>query len=214
MACRRPTQVWIMVMARRWMMSAAPNKRNGPLMTRRADRKLPDLTQIRPPTWRRTLPLFILTMTVSALAIFNYQKTTSPVVSAALYALRTSPRARALLGHDIYFRRAVPWIRGELNTRIGSIDIRFAVKGHRNHGLVRFAAHRPPGRLASSPLVTDLWLLTVVAESGQEVTVDLLAEGAGHPLGHLLAGDEPGLVGEGVEAEETRGFRQQSRLGR
>ncbi|KAF4595949.1 cytochrome oxidase assembly [Ophiocordyceps camponoti-floridani] len=126
-----------LLVVRRWIATAAPKKGDAPLMTRRADRKLPNLSQIRPPTWRRTLPFFILTMALASAAIFNYQKTTSPVIAAALYALRTSPVARAHLGDDIYFAHAIPWISGELNTLRGRVDICFSVKGDRGKGVVR-----------------------------------------------------------------------------
>jgi hypothetical protein len=34
---------------------------------------------------------------------FNYQKSSSSIVNSTLYALRTSPRAREILGDEIYF---------------------------------------------------------------------------------------------------------------
>ncbi|RDA87232.1 hypothetical protein CP532_2535 [Ophiocordyceps camponoti-leonardi (nom. inval.)] len=209
------------LLSRRWMMTAAPKKGDGPLMTRRADRKLPELSQIRTRTWRRTLPLFALTMALSSVAIFNYQKTSSPVVSAVLYALRTSPRARDLLGDDIYFRRAIPWISGELNQLHGRVDISFAVKGDRSHGTVRFVARRErPG----APFVTHLWSLALPADGGREEkmrgrgaggdeeVIDLLREAKADPFADLLKGhddDEPDVG----DVAETRGFRQ-GRIGR
>ncbi|RCI17081.1 hypothetical protein L249_3258 [Ophiocordyceps polyrhachis-furcata BCC 54312] len=208
-------------LSRRWMMVAAPKKGDGPLMTRRADRMLPELAQIRTRTWRRTLPLFALTMALSSIAIFNYQKTSSPVVSAVLYALRTSPLARDLLGNDIYFRRAMPWISGELNQLHGRVDISFAVKGDKSHGLVRFVARREtPG----APFVTHLWSLAVAADGGrgekkmrgEDGVVDLLREARADPFADLLKGHDDGddddEVGVG-EVAETRGFRQ-GRMGR
>ena len=56
-------------------------------MERRADRALPPLRA--PRRWLRTLPVFLAIVSASTLAIFNYQKSSSSVVSGTLYALRT-----------------------------------------------------------------------------------------------------------------------------
>jgi cytochrome c oxidase assembly factor 1 len=110
-------------------------------MERRPDRALPE---IRSPAlrWLRTVPLFIALITVSALAIFNYQKSSSSVVNATLYALRTSEKAREILGEEIYFRDRFPWIWGELNQLHGRIDIGFGVKGRRANAYMRFRSFR------------------------------------------------------------------------
>ncbi|KAF2771214.1 cytochrome oxidase complex assembly protein [Teratosphaeria nubilosa] len=120
---------------------AAPRPNSGPLMERRADRALPTLSTSTS-RWQRTLPLFALLMVASSLAIFNYQKTNSSVVSSTLYALRTSPKAREVLGDNIYFASQVPWIRGELNQLQGRIDVWFWVKGTRGRGVMRFRSLR------------------------------------------------------------------------
>ena len=44
------------------------------------------------------------------LGIFNYQKSSSSVVNSTLYALRTSTKAREVLGDEIYFAQKIPWI--------------------------------------------------------------------------------------------------------
>ena len=112
-----------------------------PFMSRQANRPLPDIP--RPGRrWARTLPIFFTIITLSALGIFNYQKASSSVVSATLYALRTSPRAREVLGDEIYFRDKVPWIWGELNQLHGKIDVRFGVKGKKAKGMMRFRSVR------------------------------------------------------------------------
>lgn len=120
---------------------AAPGPNTGPLMTRRSDRALPPVPQPWR-VWARTLPVFLLIMTVSALGIFNYQKSSSSVVAAALYALRTSESGRRELGDEIYFRDKVPWIWGEMNQLHGRVDIQFAVKGTRGSGMMRFRTVR------------------------------------------------------------------------
>lgn len=89
-----------------------------------------------------TLPLFALVMVGSSLAIFNYQKQSSSVVEATLYALRTDPRVRELLGPEIYFASKVPWIWGTIDQVHGKVDIEYAVKGRRQRGTVRFVSLR------------------------------------------------------------------------
>ena len=123
---------------------APPTPGSGPLMERRADRALPSLRPSR--RLLRTLPLFLTVLGASTLAIFNYQKSSSSVISSTLYALRTSPRARAVLGDEIQFRAQIPWIHGELNQLHGRIDISFWVKGRKGEGLMRFKSMRQ-GRL-------------------------------------------------------------------
>ena len=141
---------------------------------------------------------------LSGAAIFNYQKASSPIVSGTLYALRTNPRARALLGDEIYFKHQIPLVRGEMNQLHGRIDIRFAVKGTRSAAVMRFASHRLSAR---GMFETTEWSLET--EDGRRI--DLLEDG--DPFrGLQMAGgelavdddDDEGLV----DRAPTRGFRQ------
>ncbi|MCJ1299375.1 hypothetical protein MMC08_002167 [Hypocenomyce scalaris] len=120
---------------------AAPNPGSGPLMTRRPDRALPPLISSSR-RWLRTLPIFLTILAASTLGIFNYQKASSSIVNATLYALRTSPKAREVLGDEIYFASKMPWIWGEMNQLHGRIDIHFGVKGTRGRGTMRFKSMR------------------------------------------------------------------------
>ena len=119
---------------------AAPTPGQGPLMERRADRALPSLSSSR--RLVKTLPIFLGILTASCLAIFNYQKSSSSVVSSTLYALRTNPKAREILGDEIYFAHKIPWIWGEMNQLHGRIDIKFMVKGTKSKGEMRFKSTR------------------------------------------------------------------------
>jgi cytochrome c oxidase assembly factor 1 len=141
-------------------------------------------------------------VTACSVAIFNYQKMSSPVIASTLYALRTSPRARAILGDEIYFRRQIPWIRGEMNQLSGRIDIRFSVRGSRGTAVMRFASSRPTMK---GQFETSEWSL--MTEDGE--WVDLL-EG-GDPFKILLGDETLPAVGQGEEDEDAvnRGFRQQ-----
>ncbi|KAF7552970.1 hypothetical protein G7046_g7244 [Stylonectria norvegica] len=184
---------------RRWM-TPAPKAGDGPLMSRRADRELPDINDVRF-RWRRTLPIFIAIVTTCSVAIFNYQKMSSPVVSSTLYALRTSPEARALLGDEIYFKHQIPWIHGEMNQLHGRIDIWFTVRGSKTTGTMRFASNRPTSK---GFFETTEWSLVV--EDGTRL--DLLD--IGDPFRGLLSvSAEAVAAAENEEDALTRGFRQQ-----
>lgn len=121
-------------------LTAAPGPGSGPLLTRRADRELPSIQSHR--RWIRTIPIFAVVIGASMLGIFNYQKSSSSVVNSTMYALRTSPKARQVLGDEIYFAQKIPWISGQLNQLHGRIDISFWVKGTRAKGKMRFKSTR------------------------------------------------------------------------
>ncbi|KAJ5179663.1 hypothetical protein N7492_002873 [Penicillium capsulatum] len=122
-------------------MIPAPGPNTGPLMERRADRELPTIQTGR--RWMRTFPLFAVAVGAAMFGIFNYQKSSSSVVSSTLYALRTSTQAREILGDEIYFAQKIPWISGEMNQLHGRIDISFWVKGTKTQGKMRFKSVRP-----------------------------------------------------------------------
>ncbi|EXF80976.1 hypothetical protein COL5a_009695 [Colletotrichum fioriniae] len=184
---------------RRWA-TAAPKPGSGPLMERRADRELPDLNQITF-RWSRTLPLFAAAIALSSIAIFNYQKSSSPVIASTLYALRTSPKAREYLGDEVQFKHQIPWIAGEMNQLHGRIDISFSVKGSRNEAVMKFASYRTSHK---GLFETTEWSL----ETPDGRKIDLL-DGAdpfkGSIPGDDLSDDDLEAV---VSAAETRGFRQ------
>ncbi|KAI1293302.1 DUF1783-domain-containing protein [Xylaria venustula] len=182
-------------LVQRRTLVSAPKPGDGPLMERRPDRELPNIDGFR---WARTFPIFLALIALSSLAIFNYQKLSSPVVASTLYALRTNKRARELLGDEIYFKHQIPWISGEMNQLRGRIDISFAVKGSRSTAVMRFASVRPSAR---AMFETTEWSL----EMPDGAHVD------------LLDGGDPfkGIAGYSMDEEEreaaleTRGFRQQ-----
>ncbi|KAL8909720.1 MAG: hypothetical protein Q9207_000029 [Kuettlingeria erythrocarpa] len=120
---------------------APPTANSGPLLSRRSDRALPSIPSSRK-LWLRTLPIFLSIITVSTLAIFNYQKASSSIVNATLYALRTSEAGKRELGEQIYFRDKFPWIWGEMNQLHGRIDVSFGVKGTKSSGMMRFRSVR------------------------------------------------------------------------
>ncbi|KAF2100801.1 DUF1783-domain-containing protein [Rhizodiscina lignyota] len=125
-------------------------------MARRSDRELPDIASAN--RWMRTIPIFLLVLGASTAAIFNYQKLNSSVVSSTLYALRTNPTARELLGDEIYFASKVPWIWGSINQLHGKIDIQFSVKGTKAKAMMKFKSHR---RTRMGFFETEDWSLTL-----------------------------------------------------
>ncbi|ORY64398.1 cytochrome oxidase complex assembly protein 1-domain-containing protein [Pseudomassariella vexata] len=173
----------------------APKAGDGPLMERRSDRELPSVESVTF-RWRHTFPIFVVLIVVSSVAIFNYQKLSSPIVASTLYSLRMSRKAREYLGDEIYFKHQIPWISGEMNQLRGRIDIRFSVKGSKNTGVMRFTSFRQG---AKSMFETTEWSL----ERTDGGVID------------LLDGEDPfkGIAGIGMDDEEkeeaTRGFRQQ-----
>ncbi|KAI9773929.1 MAG: hypothetical protein M1840_006155 [Geoglossum simile] len=142
---------------------AAPKASDGPLLERRADRQLPD---IKGNAWLRTVPIFLLIVGASTLAIFNYQKSSSSVVTSTLYALRTNAHARKVLGDEIYFKHKMPWIWGHINQMHGKIDIEFSVKGGNGEGVMRFKSER---RTRMGYFETLEW--TLETPDGQKVSL-------------------------------------------
>ncbi len=145
----------------------------------------------------RTVPIFLVLLISSTLGIFNYQKSSSSVVSSTMYALRTSPKAREYLGDEIYFKHKMPWIWGEMNQLHGRINIEFTVKGNRNSGIMRFKSFRPT---RMGMFETTEWSLET--EDGR--VIDLL-DGS-DPFQVLeLDADEPKVVGRGSYAPNLSG---------
>ncbi|KAI0181315.1 DUF1783-domain-containing protein [Hypoxylon sp. FL1284] len=189
---RNPSTTANKQIQRRTLVSA-PKPGDGPLMERRPDRELPNIQTFR---WARTLPVFLTLIAASSVAIFNYQKLSSPVVASTLYALRTSARAREVLGDEIYFRRQIPWIGGEMNQLRGRIDVRFDVKGSRGHARMRFASRRPSPRAAFE---TTEWSL----QTPDGRLIDLLdGDDSFRPAPAFPMDDEE-------REEASRGYRQQ-----
>ncbi|KAL8310388.1 hypothetical protein RB597_010304 [Gaeumannomyces tritici] len=192
-----------LVLVPRRGVSAAPKPGFGPLMERRANRELPNVeaTQFR---WMRIFPIFLAIIGACSVAIFNYQKMSSPVVASTLYALRVSPEAREYLGDEIYFKQQIPWISGEINQLHGRINISFAVKGTRRDAIMHFASNRPSPKAIFE---TTEWSLEL--EDGSKI--DLLASSDpfrgmqfDKSLKNYLDDDEE-------DQPTTRGFRQMNK---
>jgi len=183
------------LMQRRTLIPA-PKAGDGPLMERSSNRELPDVKQTGM-RWMTTVPIFLVILISSTLAIFNYQKSSSSVVSSTLYALRTSPKAREYLGDEIYFASKMPWIWGEMNQLHGKIDIQYDVKGKKNSGTMRFKSNRPT---RMGMFETTEWSL----ETKDGEKIDLL-DGGDPFKGVELDAEEPKMVGRGSYAPNISG---------
>ncbi|CUS07001.1 unnamed protein product [Tuber aestivum] len=113
----------------------------GTFTERRPDRQLPGPRKT-PIATLLTIPLFASILLLAAVGLFNYQKSSSSVVSSTLYALRVHPVARESLGDDISFKSRVPWIQGTMSQLRGDIDIAYSVKGTKGEGVMRFRSVR------------------------------------------------------------------------
>ncbi len=145
----------------------------------------------------RTVPIFFAVLIASTLAIFNYQKSSSSVVSSTMYALRTSSKARDYLGDEIYFAHKMPWIWGEMNQLHGRIDVQFEVKGNKNRGTMRFKSFRATRQ---GMFETTEWSL----EKKDGTKIDLLDEN--DPFqGIEIDAEETKVVGRGSYAPNLSG---------
>lgn len=160
---------------------AAPKPGSDPLLIRRPDRELPDIATAD--RWKRSIPIFLLVLGASTFALLNYQKLQSSVVASNLYALRTNPTARELLGDEIYFASKVPWVRGSINQVQGKIDISFSVRGTKAKGLVRFKSRRT-SRMGY--FETQEWSLTL----DDRTTVQLLENSGPDPFRQMAEEEE------------------------
>ncbi|ODQ81007.1 hypothetical protein BABINDRAFT_160428 [Babjeviella inositovora NRRL Y-12698] len=101
---------------------------------------------------------FFTSMTAVCLVIFNYEKTTSPIINSTFHFMRRSTMARTMLGNSISFDGAVPWVHGTLNQMKGDIDVWFNVKGDVAQGCVVLRASRDS---RNDQFTIHEWTLTV-----------------------------------------------------
>ncbi|KAI5955405.1 hypothetical protein CANMA_004622 [Candida margitis] len=105
------------------------------------DRELPDPFVKRDEN-RRYFVFYSIALVVTCAVIFNYEKSSSPIINSSLYFLRRSTIAQDALGKDIEFASSWPWIWGKLNTVQGVIDVKFKVKGNEQKAWVLLNASR------------------------------------------------------------------------
>mmetsp|Transcript_3819 Transcript_3819/g.3709 ORF Transcript_3819/g.3709 Transcript_3819/m.3709 type:complete len:189 (-) Transcript_3819:127-693(-) len=112
-----------------------------------------------------------LGVTLACIVIFNYEKTTSPIINSVMYFLRRSQNAKQLLGDNINFKQSWPWIWGTLNTVRGDIDIEFSVQGSENSGVLKLKATRES---KLHPFYIHHWILQI--NDAQKTQINLLED--------------------------------------
>ena len=105
------------------------------------DRELPD-PFIKRNENRKYFVLYSIALVVTCAVIFNYEKSSSPIINSTLYFLRRSTIAQDAIGKNIEFASSWPWIWGTLNTVQGNIDVKFKVKGDEQKAWVILSATR------------------------------------------------------------------------
>ncbi|KAK9365469.1 cytochrome oxidase complex assembly protein 1-domain-containing protein [Lipomyces kononenkoae] len=145
------------------------------------DRDLPDV-QSRTPRLIGYYTIFFSVMTVISLGFFNYERQQSPIVSSTMYSVRRSPAARDLLGSNIRFKDAIPWISGSLDFLHGNVDLSYKIIGSANvAATLHFKSIR---RAKGEPFEMVAWEL--IADDGRRV--DLMVDDE-RPLIQDEAGD-------------------------
>lgn len=134
------------------------------------DREFPDPFKAKKQN-RRYFLAYGIGVTLACVVIFNYEKTTSPIINSVMYFLRRSENAKQLLGEDIGFKYSWPWIWGTLNTVRGDIDIEFAVQGSQNSGKLKLKASRES---KLHPFDIHHWILQI--NDAQKTQIDLLED--------------------------------------
>lgn len=93
-----------------------------------------------------TFSVFAVGMTAISVGIFNYEKTSSPVMNATMYYLRRSQVAREMLGGKINYDGLMPWIFGEVNTMKGIVDCETNVSGDKAVAKMILKAKKQSGK--------------------------------------------------------------------
>lgn len=110
-----------------------------------------------------TFLVFAVGMTTACLGIFNYEKVSSPVMTATMYFIRRSESARNLLGSKITYDGLFPWISGEVNTMKGLVDCSTSIVGDKSSALMVLKAEKK----ANDRFTITQWLL--IGENGDIV---------------------------------------------
>lgn len=86
--------------------------------------------------------VFAVGMTLACAGIFNYEKTSSPIMNATMYFIRRSKDARELLGSKITYDGIIPWISGEVNTMKGVVNCTTRISGDKSSALMVLKAEK------------------------------------------------------------------------
>ncbi|TID30374.1 hypothetical protein CANINC_001076 [Pichia inconspicua] len=118
--------------------------------------------------------VFAIGMTLACAGIFNYEKTSSPIMNATMYFIRRSKDARDLLGSKITYDGIVPWISGEVNTMKGVVDCSTRIAGDKSSALMVLKAEKK----ADERFTINEWVLYgddgTIVDLAKDATVDLV----------------------------------------
>ncbi|AWU75889.1 hypothetical protein CAS74_004637 [Pichia kudriavzevii] len=118
--------------------------------------------------------VFAVGMTAACAGIFNYEKTSSPIMNATMYFLRRSKDARELLGRKITYDGMIPWIHGEVNTMKGVVDCYTYISGDKASAKMILKAEKD----SQDRFVIREWTLTSddgrVVDLSSDASVDLV----------------------------------------
>ncbi|KAI5449340.1 cytochrome oxidase assembly protein 1 [Naganishia albida] len=126
-------------------------------------RELPDVTS----RWKYYLAvatIFITAWSLFLLHVTNAERLSSSVLRQVQYQLRNSDEVRALVGSGVRYAEnwwgfGEPWISGNVNLPQGKVDLKFRIKGDKEHATVYFTSIRPEHnaewRIVRYKLVTD-----------------------------------------------------------
>ncbi|KAJ1666933.1 cytochrome oxidase assembly protein 1 [Coemansia sp. RSA 1813] len=86
-----------------------------------------------PKSHKREIAIFVVVAAVTwglgSVVAFNYQRMTSTPVTAALFTARHNEKVREVLGSQLNFTSAFPWISGDISHLKGVVDFEFDVTG-------------------------------------------------------------------------------------
>lgn len=118
--------------------------------------------------------VFAIGMTLACAGIFNYEKTSSPIMNATMYFIRRSKDARELLGSKITYGGTIPWISGEVNTMKGVVDCRTRIAGDKSSALMILKAEKK----SDERFTIHEWILQgddgTVVDLAKDASVDLI----------------------------------------
>lgn len=118
--------------------------------------------------------VFAVGMTIACAGIFNYEKTSSPIMNATMYFIRRSKDARELLGSKITYDGIVPWISGEVNTMKGVVDCSARISGDKSSALMVLKAEKK----ADERFTINEWILYgdngTIVDLAKDASVDLV----------------------------------------
>ncbi|KAJ2007142.1 cytochrome oxidase assembly protein 1 [Coemansia thaxteri] len=116
-----------------------------------------------PKNRRRELGIFLVFAVVTwgggSIIAFNYQRMTSTPVTAALFTARHKDEVREVLGSQLAFTSAFPWISGDISHLKGFVDVSFDVVGDKSQPGRLVLKSRRTGKQNGEWTTTEFYIL-------------------------------------------------------